>query len=113
MPQIIVYAKSGDGEPHQVVFASEEGKLTITCDCERGIKGHYCEHKVRLAVNDHLLLSNPAQIRDLNEAHIWVIQAPVSDLILSLLQLEGDPEGNEEAIRRTQLEIAAAMREGT
>lgn len=113
MPQITLLAGDGDREPNEVVFTREEEKLTIACSCPEGNQGRICEHKVRLAANDHLMLVNPMQTRDLHEAHIWVIQSSVSDLILRLFDLRSDPDQDEEMLRQTEREIAAAMKDGS
>lgn len=112
MKQIILHAKSGNEEPYQVSFTEDEGKLTILCNCPEGTQGQICEHKIRLASNDYLMLQSPIQMKDLNEAHLWVIQSPVSDLILRLYDMHGDDEENEEQLQKILEEIATAMREG-
>jgi hypothetical protein len=112
MKQIILHAKSGNEEPCQVTFTEDDGKVKILCDCPEGMQGLVCEHKIRLASNDHLMLPSPAQMKDLNEAHMWVIQSPMSDLILRLYDMGTEGEQNEEQVQALLNEIGTAMKEG-
>lgn len=112
MQQIILHVKSGNEEPYQVTFTRDEEKLTILCNCPEGAQGRGCEHKIRLASNDYQMLQSPIQMKDLNEAHIWVIQSPVSDLILRMFDMHGDGEQDEEQLQKILEEIGTAMREG-
>jgi len=47
------------------------------------------------------------------KAHVWVIEAPISDKLIHLLQLQGEDEPDEEAIDNAQAEVGKVMREGT
>lgn len=112
MKQIQVHAKSGTDEPYLVTFIEDEGRVKILCSCPEGEQGLACEHKIRLAANDHNMLPTPVQMKDLNEAHIWVIQSPISDLILRLYGMHGEGEQHEKEVRALVEEIGIAMREG-
>ena len=112
MKQIILNANSGNEEPYQVTFTEDEGKVTILCNCPEGTQGLVCEHKIRLASNDHLMLPNPVQMKDLHEAHIWVIQSPISDLLLRLYDMHGEGEQNEKQVQELLREVGTAMKEG-
>ncbi|UCG38494.1 MAG: hypothetical protein JSV00_10035 [bacterium] len=112
MQQIMIYARSEAGEPHQVVFTSTDDKVAVTCDCPAGKRGELCPHKVQLASNDLTMLYHPGQHRELLEAHMWVIQSRLSDLLLHLIQLRSEAEPDGEAISAAEAEIAAGMREG-
>ena len=113
MPRIALFAQSGTEEPYEVVFTREDGKLTIRCSCPEGVQGRACDHKIGFASNDHLLLTNPGQMRDLMEAHLWVIQSPVSDMILRLFDLQKDDNRDDRQLEKTVHEIGRAMTEGT
>ncbi len=111
--EITILARNETDEPFKVTFTKDEDKLTITCTCSEGIHGEFCEHKFRLASNDIMMLQYPGQNSDMLTAHTWVIEAPISDKLIHLLQLLGEDEQDEEAISKAQTEIAASMREGT
>jgi hypothetical protein len=51
-------------------------------------------------------------MKDLNEAHMWVIQSPMSDLILRLYDMGTEGEQNEEQVQALLNEIGTAMKEG-
>ena len=112
MKQIHLHAKSGSEDPYVVTFTEDEGKVSILCSCPDGAQGLVCEHKIRLAANDHLMLPSPVQVKDLNEAHIWVIQSPISDLVLRLYETQGEGEQQEKEVQALLNEIGTAMKEG-
>jgi F0F1-type ATP synthase gamma subunit len=111
--EITLLARSETDQPFTVTFTKNEDKLTITCTCSEGIHGEFCEHKLRLASNDIMMLQHPGQNSAMLSVHVWVIDAPISDKLINLLQLQGEDEQDEEAIEKAQAEIGKAMREGT
>ncbi len=111
--EITLLARDGNEEPFKVTFTKVEDKLIITCTCSEGIHGEFCEHKLRLASNDIMMLQHPGQNSAMLSAHVWVIDAPISDKLIHLLQLQGEDEQDTEAISKAQAEIGKAMREGT
>ncbi|GBE16021.1 MAG TPA: hypothetical protein ENH32_07345 [Proteobacteria bacterium] len=113
MARITLFAQSDAEEPFEVVFTREDGKLTIRCNCPEGISDRICEHKTRLASNDYLMLANPGEMRELMEAHLWVIQSPVSDLLLRLFDLQRDDKQDDRLREKIEHEIALAMKEGS
>ena len=114
MENISILAKNEtDGEPYHVSFTRDGGKLKITCNCPEGRTGAICDHKVRLASYDMMMLDNPSQRGRLFEAHIWVVQAGVSDPLLKLIQERGEEEKDSEAIARLEREVAHLMKEGS
>lgn len=113
MNQITLLAKNETGEPFKVTFTKDEGRLTITCTCPEGRHGQFCEHKFRLAANDMMMLQHPGQNSDMLNAHVWVIESPLSDKLLDLLNLAGEDKPDENTMERLKGEIGAAMRDGT
>ena len=111
--EITLLARGEGNEPFKVTFTKDEDKLTITCTCAAGAHGEFCEHKYRLASNDLMMLEHPGQNSAMLNAHVWVIETPLSDLLIKLLGLEGEDKQNDEAIEQVKAEIGAAMREGT
>ena len=111
--EITLLARSGTEEPFKVTFKKDEDKLFITCTCPEGVHGEFCEHKFRLASNDIMMLQHPGQNSDMLNAHMWVIEAPISDKLIHLLQLIGEDEPDEEAIEKAKAEVGEVMREGT
>ena len=111
--EITLLARSGTDDPFKVTFTKSENKLTITCTCPEGVHGEFCQHKLRLASNDIMMLQHPGQNSAMLNAHVWVIESPISDKLINLLELQGKEEQDEEAISKAEGEIAAAMRDGT
>jgi hypothetical protein len=111
--EITLLARSETNDPFKVTFTKDEDKLTITCTCPEGVHGEFCQHKFRLSSNDIMMLQHPGQNSAMLNAHVWVIEAPISDKLIKLLDLQGEEEQDEEAISKAEAEIAAAMREGT
>ena len=110
--ELTLLAKSETDEPYKVTFTKDEDRLTITCTCSEGVHGEFCEHKLRLASNDLMMLQHPGQNSAMLKAHVWVIEAPISDKLIQLLQLQGEEEQDAEAIGKAQAEIGEAMRKG-
>jgi len=111
--EITLLARSSADEPYKVTFTKNEDKLTITCNCPDGVHGEFCEHKFRLASNDIMMLQHPGQNSAMLNAHVWVIESPISDKLIHLLHLQGADEPDEEAIEKARAEIGMAMRKGT
>ena len=111
--EITLLARSGTDDPYTVTFTKNEDKLTITCTCPEGVHGEFCHHKFRLASNDLMMLQHPGQNSAMLSAHVWVIESPIADKLIHLLELQGEKEPDEEAISKAEGEIGAAMREGT
>ena len=110
--EITLLARSETDEPFKVTFIKDEDKLTITCTCSEGVHGEFCEHKLRIASNDLMMLQHPGQNSAMLKVHVWVIEAPISDKLIHLLQLQGEDEPDEEAIDNAQAEVGKVMREG-
>ena len=111
--EITLLARSETSDPFKVTFTKDEDKLTITCTCPEGVHGEFCQHKLRLASNDIMMLQHPGQNSAMLNAHVWVIESPISDKLIKLLELQGEDEQDEDAISKAEAEIAAAaMREG-
>jgi len=97
-------------EPFKVTFTRNEDKLTITCTCPEGVHGEFCEHKFRLASNDIMMLEHPGQNSAMLSAHVWVIESPMSDKLLELLNMLGEDKPDEKALDKARAEIGTAMR---
>jgi hypothetical protein len=114
MDQLMILAKNETGgEPFQVIFLHDEGKVKVTCSCPQGRKGELCQHKVRLASNDIMMLENPSQRGRLFEAHVWIIQSGISDALLELLQMQGKKKPDAEALRKLEKKVALGMKKGS
>ena len=114
MEQVTILAKNeSGGNPYNVSFVRDGGKLKVTCNCPEGRKGELCHHKVQLASYDIIALENPSQRGRLFDAHIWVVQSGVSDPLLKLIQLMGEEERDSEAIVQLEREVAHLMKEGS
>lgn len=113
MEQITLLARNETGEPFKVAFTKDEGRITVTCTCPEGLYGEFCEHKFRLASNDLMMLQHPGQNSEMLNAHMWIIETPLADKLLKLLELIGSDEQDEDAISAVRADIGKAMREGT
>jgi len=114
MEHLLVLAKNeAEGEPFNVSFTLDDGKLKITCNCPQGRKGELCQHKVRLASNDLMMLENPSQRGRLFEAHVWVIQSGVSTPLLDLIEMQGKKGSDPEVLRELEGKVAQEMKEGS
>ena len=111
--EITILARNESNEPFKVTFTKDENKLTITCNCPEGVHGEFCDHKFRLAANDIMMLHYPGQNSAMLAAHVWVIESPISDKLLTLLNLLNEEKPDEKAIEKTKAEVGVAMREGT
>jgi hypothetical protein len=111
--EITLLARSETSQPFTVTFTKNEDKLTITCTCSEGVHGEFCEHKFRLASNDLMMLQHPGQNSAMLNAHVWVIESPISDKLIHLLDLLGEEIPDEKAVDKARAEVGTAMREGT
>ena len=111
--EITLLARGERNEPFRVTFTRKEGILTITCTCPAGVHGEFCDHKFRLASNDVMALEHPGQNSAMLNAHVWVIESTISDILLNLLTLLSEEKPDEKAIEKARADIGAAMREGS
>jgi F0F1-type ATP synthase gamma subunit len=110
--EITLLARSETNEPFKVTFKKDESRLTVSCTCPAGLHGEFCEHKFRIASNDIMMLQHPGQNSAMLNAHMWVIDSDMSDVLLNLLHLLGEDEPDREAIEKAQAEVGKVMREG-
>lgn len=108
--QISLLARNDGGDPFNVIFTKDGDRLTVTCTCPEGVHGEFCEHKFRLASNDIMMLQHPGQNSAMLNAHLWVIESPMSDKLLELLKMLGEEKPDEKTMERLKSEIGAAMR---
>jgi len=100
-----IHAKSSTGEPYNVEFLVESGKLSVFCNCKAGQFGQLCKHKTEL------LAGNRARLFDETEAHLLdQLQAVVSRAD-QLRQLSSRVAESEKTIRREQAALKAIKKE--
>jgi len=75
MTVIILSAKSSSGDSYDVTFVKKNETLSVSCDCQAGVYGKLCKHKLRLLLGDESMLYDPDQVCDLTIIRQWVIQS--------------------------------------
>ncbi|RPJ73338.1 MAG: hypothetical protein EHM20_12410 [Alphaproteobacteria bacterium] len=81
-------AKSSTGEPYNVDFSIESGKLFVQCNCKAGIFGQLCKHKTELISGDESRLFDISQNDKLKEfttiiSNVHEVQSLANNIVVS------------------------------
>ena len=114
MAVIVLFAKSSSrDEPYSVKFTlSEDGSLSVWCDCRAGEFGQLCKHKRALAPNDPSMLYDKSQIEELAQVNEWVQTTDYAEMIGEIIATEKEIERSKKILKNAKAKLARHMRDG-
>jgi hypothetical protein len=110
--EIDLLAKSSSMEPHCVTFTFLAGRLSVHCNCEAGIYGKLCKHKVRLLSGDESMLFAKDMKADLAMIQEWVKQTDFPEMVKAFREAETSVEEAQRALKKQRAALEAAMAKG-
>ncbi len=99
MMKMTLKAKSSTGEPYNVDFLVQNGKLFVQCNCKAGIFGQLCKHKTELIAGDASRLFDVSEKQKLTELTSIISKTP------EVLSLAGSIAASEKLIQREQAKL--------
>lgn len=105
------YIKGSASLPYEMVIKSENGKVSIACDCPAGKKATLCKHRIGLVTNtlNNLLVD---QSDDLSVAAKLLDGTVYVDLLEKIKCLEVEKENIESNIASIKKQLTQHMKDG-
>jgi uncharacterized Zn finger protein len=108
----ILVKSSSRIDPYEVLVASNEGGLSIYCNCPAGEWGKYCKHKMALVLGDEKILYDNHQIDNFNKVSKLIQESNYPVLIAELQDSEKKLEVAKKTVQSSKDKIAHLMKEG-
>ncbi len=99
MTKLTIRAKSSSGEPYNVDFIEEHGRLSVFCNCKAGMYGQLCKHKTELIGGDESRLFDASEKDRMVQVRAMLSTAP------EVQSLAGNIGDSEKLIRREQAKV--------
>ncbi|UCE04969.1 MAG: hypothetical protein JSW07_15280 [bacterium] len=114
MAVIVLFAKSSSrDEPYSLTFTlSEDGSLSVWCDCRAGEFGQLCKHKQALVSNDPSMLYDKSQVEELGRVNEWVQATAYPEMIREIIQTEKEIKKAKRILKNAKTKLARHMRDG-
>jgi uncharacterized Zn finger protein len=101
MMKLTLKAKSSTGEPYNVDFTVQNGKLFAQCNCKAGTFGQLCKHKTELIAGDASRLFDVSQEQKLKELTTIISKSP------EVQSIAGSIAASEKLIRQEEAKLKA------
>ena len=113
MTKLTIRAKSSGGEPYDVDFLVENGRLSVYCNCKAGIFGQLCKHKTELIGGDESRLFDVSEKEKMTQLRSIISRAPeVQSLAGSIAQSEKLIRREQTKIKTLKKQFGALLQEG-
>lgn len=113
MMNTTIKAKSSSGDPYNVDFLVQNGRLFVHCNCKAGTFGQLCKHKTELVAGDASRLFDEFEREKLAKLASIVSKAPeVKSLASSIAKSEKLIRREQEKIATLKKQFGARLREG-
>ncbi len=97
--KLTIKAKSSSGEPYNVDFLVQNGRLSVHCNCKAGTFGQLCKHKTELIAGDESRLFDVSEEQKLTKLTSIISKAPEVQSIAGVIA------DSEKVIRREQAKL--------
>lgn len=97
--KLTIKAKSSSGEPYNVDFLVQNGRLSVHCNCKAGTFGQLCKHKTELIAGDESRLFDVSEEQKLTKLTSIISKAPEVQSIAGIIA------DSEKVIRREQAKL--------
>ena len=113
MSKLTIRAKSSGGEPYDVDFIVENGRLSVYCKCKAGTFGQFCKHKTELIAGDRSRLFDVSDNAKMAELRAMMARVPeVESLAASIAQSEKLIRREQAKVKTLKKQFAALLHEG-
>ena len=103
---------SSSGEPYNIQFKFSDSQFTVVCNCQAGIFGKLCKHKIGLLDGDPLLLFDKTDQETLELVHDFVKKSRYREIISSYNILKKETEEAQKKEKRLKEQIEHALKTG-
>lgn len=111
MEQVIL-VKSSSGDPYEVSFRLEDKKLSIHCNCQAGLHGMLCKHRISLILEDRQLLYTSEEEGKLIKVLNWVKNTNLHKVIKDLESVKTEIEQLKKKERNLKRSLARKLANG-
>jgi hypothetical protein len=113
MPEITVRVNSSSGgQPHQVIFKLEHGKLHVRCTCQAGERGVLCRHRLDVVDGRANALAEPIVAGDWVTVQEWISDSGFRPLVFGLRSAEEAAVQAEREVKRLKHQLQRLMADG-
>ena len=110
--KIIIKAISSSGDYYNVHFEIINGKLTVFCDCQAGVHGKLCKHKIGLLARDVSKLFDEEDKDKLTQVQELVSKTNYFDILKTYNKVKADVEEAQKSEAKIKAEIESAIKAG-
>jgi hypothetical protein len=103
---------SSSGEPYNIQFKFSDNQFTVFCNCQAGIFGKLCKHKIGLLDGDPSLLLDKIDQEKLELVHDLVNKSKYREIISSYNILKKETEEAQKKEKRLKEQIEHALKTG-
>ncbi|MBN2271037.1 MAG: hypothetical protein JXN61_10505 [Sedimentisphaerales bacterium] len=113
MSKLTLRAKSSEGEPYNVDFIVDNGRLSVYCNCKAGIFGQLCKHKTELIGGDESRLFDLSENDKMAQVTAMMAKVPeVQSLAARIAQSEKLIRREQAKIKTLKKQFGALLHEG-
>jgi hypothetical protein len=90
--EITLQVKSSSGDFYDVIFIIAEERCIVKCNCQAGIYGQICKHKLTLLSGDKSLLFDGEQVDKFNNLQELLKETKIKELSYKLISIKREIE---------------------
>jgi len=110
--KIILKITNSSGEPYNIQFKFLDNQFAVFCNCQAGIFGKLCKHKIGLLDVDPSVLFDKTDEEILKEIHELVNKSRYREIISSYNMLKKRTEEAQGKEKRLKEQIEHALKAG-
>ena len=108
----VILVKSSSGDLYEVSFKLEDKKLSVHCNCQAGLHGMLCKHRISLILGGRQLLYTSEEEGKLINAINWVKNTNLHKVIQDLESVKTEIEQLKKKERSFKRSLARKLANG-
>ena len=110
--QITIKVISSSGNFYEVLFENSKDLLTMFCNCQAGIYGKICKHKIGILAGDTSMLFDQKEISKLNQILELVKKSNYYDILRELNGIRTEIDKLQTKEKKLKAKMESAMKSG-
>lgn len=110
--QITIKVMSSSGNFYEVLFENSKDLLTMFCNCQAGIYGKICKHKIGILAGDTSMLFDQKEISKLNQILELVKKSNYYDILRELNGIRTEIDKLQTKEKKLKAKMESAMKSG-
>lgn len=110
--QITIKVISSSGNYYEVLFENSKDLLTMFCNCQAGIYGKICKHKIGILAGDTSMLFDQKEISKLNQILELVKKSNYYDILRELNGIRTEIDKLQTKEKKLKAKMESAMKSG-